>query len=146
MKWNWGTGIALTLVLFACIMTFMVIKASQQRFDLVSENYYEEEMAYQEVIDQKSNALLLNSKAELQLIDGKLVLSLPEDLALKDKRYTVLMYCETDARLDFFISNKSSSENSIAIPFKHWNTGKWIAKVKLNCENVDYYFEPFILL
>ena len=56
MKWNWGTGIAITLVLFIGLMSFMVFKSTQQRFDLVSENYYEEELNYQEVIDQKRNS------------------------------------------------------------------------------------------
>lgn len=144
-KFNWGTGIALTLILFAMLMGFMVYKAMQQDFDLVSEEYYADELVYQDIINQKTNALKLTDKASLTMTDKEVYLLLPDDLEGKTKSFEVLMYCEQEADNDFTFEHKSTTENKFAIPFKTFSTGKWIAKVKLNCEDVDYYFDPEIV-
>ncbi len=145
MKFNWGTGIALTLVLFAMLMSFMVYKAMQQDFDLVSEEYYADELVYQDIINQKTNALKLDGRAKLQMTDQQVFLMLPADLEGKTKSFEVQMYHEQEADNDFKFGEKSTTENQFAVPFKTFSTGKWIAKVKLNCEGVDYYFDPEIV-
>lgn len=146
MKFNWGTGIAITLFLFAGLMGFMVYKATQQRFDLVSETYYEDEIAYQQIIDQKTNASTLKGKAQIQLKEDGVFLLLPEELEGKKKTLTTLMYFEQDARKDFNWEENNITSNLLEIPFATMDTGKWIAKIKLHCEGVDYYFEPQIIL
>tara|TARA_R110002072_G_scaffold74972_10_gene177134 strand:- start:2037 stop:2477 length:441 start_codon:yes stop_codon:yes gene_type:complete len=146
MKLNWGTGIAITLFLFAGLMTTMVYKATQQRFDLVSENYYEEELNYQEVINQKSNSLKLKDKARIVRTEEGFALEFPDDFKGKNKSFSALMYCEKDARMDFEWDEKNLLINKSIIPFTRFRDGRWIAKVKLNCEGIDYYFEPEIIL
>lgn len=144
MKLNWGTAIAITLFLFAGLMSFMVYKATQQRFDLVSEDYYAEEIAYQQIIDQKSNALSLKGKAHIKLSKKDVVLQLPEDLEGKLKNLDVHMYFEKDARKDFNWNKAQVSANEFTIPFTTLSPGKWIAKLHLECEGTQYYFEPEI--
>ena len=50
MKINWGTGIILAFIGFIGFILYFVINAStdvKYRHDLVSQNYYEEELNYQ---------------------------------------------------------------------------------------------------
>jgi hypothetical protein len=112
----------------------------------VSENYYEEEIAYQEIIDQKSNAASLAGKAKLKLKEQGIFLQLPEDLTGKPKTISTLMYFELDARKDFSWEKENIALNEFEIPFETFDSGKWIAKVKVKCEGIDYYFEPEIVL
>src|ERR1041385_3197489 len=56
MKLNWGFGIAVVYTLFALSMIVFAIKASQQKYDLVSDHYYEDAVNYQQRIDAESNA------------------------------------------------------------------------------------------
>lgn len=146
MKWNWGTGIAITLILFVGLMSTMVYLATQQNFDLVSENYYEEELNYQDIIDQKSNALRLKGKAKITRENDEFILELPQDFSGKNKTFSALMYCEKDASMDFKWEEKNLASNNSIIPFTRFRDGRWIAKVKLQCEGIDYYFEPEIFL
>ncbi len=146
MKLNWGTGIAISLALFACLMGFMVYLAMQQDFDLVSEDYYSEEIAYQEIIDQKQNTLRLEGKASLQLNEEGVFLQLPADLEGKTKSFEGLMYHEQEADNDFSFGEEHTEENRFEIPFTQFAQGKWIAKIKVHCEGVDYYFDPQINL
>jgi len=145
MKFNWGTGIALTLISFAAFMGFMVYQAMQQDFDLVSEDYYADELVYQEVIDQKTNALKLDDYARLKMTDKEVYLELPSDFEGKTKSFEVLMYCEQEADNDFTFEKQETSENRFNVPFKTFSTGKWIAKVTLHCEGTAYYFDPHIV-
>ncbi len=145
LTFNWGTGIALTLVLFAGLMSFMVYQAMQQDFDLVSEDYYAEEIDYQNIIDQKRNALALTEKASLKVTESAVNLQLPADFEGKAKTFSVLMYCEQEADNDFSFEHTETTENSFEVPFTTISEGKWIAKVKLHCDGVDYYFDPEIV-
>ena len=145
MKFNWGTGIAATLIFFVAFMGFMVNRAMQQNYDLVSDDYYAEEIVYQEIIDRKTNALKLEDKAQLKIEGEEAYLNLPSDFEGKSKTFTVHMYYELEAAKDFNFDVENSTQNKFAIPFKNFNTGKWIAKVKLSCDGTDYYFDPEIV-
>lgn len=54
MKINWGTGLAITLGIFAFGMGFTVYQATQSEHDLVTRDYYQQELAYQSTIDGKT--------------------------------------------------------------------------------------------
>ena len=78
---NWGKGLALALGIFALGMGFTVYKViTLQGHDLVTEDYYAQEIAFQDKIDQTKRGLMLEDKAQLHLSDGQLVLHLPDDL------------------------------------------------------------------
>ena len=48
---DWGKGILLTIIAFvAFIMTLVVISVKQDDIHLVTENYYEKEIKYQDQI------------------------------------------------------------------------------------------------
>src|SRR5215212_3969619 len=55
MKLNWGSGIAIVYTVFAGSMILFAVKASQQKNDLVIDNYYDEAVNYQTKIDAEHN-------------------------------------------------------------------------------------------
>jgi hypothetical protein len=59
MKMNWGAGIALTLVAFVAMLTWFATRAVNNGEELVAEDYYKREIAYQSDID-----LLERTRAE----------------------------------------------------------------------------------
>ena len=54
MKFNWGYKILFVYLSFAGGILYLVYRTSLENRDLVSDNYYEEELAYQKVIDQSA--------------------------------------------------------------------------------------------
>lgn len=146
MKLNWGTGIAITLIAFATLMSFMVYLAMQQDFDLVSEDYYGEELQFQDVIDGKQAALSLSDKPRLQRTEEGVFLYLPADFNTLKKTFEVHMYHEIEADNDFRFSEENTMQNRFEIPFTTYDKGKWIAKIKLQSAGKHYYFEPEITL
>ena len=146
MKFNWGTGIAITLTVFILAMAFAVYKAVQQDFDLVTTDYYEEELKYQEKIDQKENALSLGETIKLKAAEGGILMLIPEKLKGQEGILDVEMYCVTDDEKDFRIDKPKWSAQDLLIEHEHLNSGRWIAKVTFTDSEKKYYFEPEIFL
>ena len=52
---NWGKWIIVSFVLFAAFIGILVVICVRQDISLVSKNYYQEELAYQQQIDRMNN-------------------------------------------------------------------------------------------
>jgi len=64
---NWGKGITIALALFIGFIVFMVVGFFSHKVDLVSEDYYQREIAYEEEINAMSNANELESRPVLSM-------------------------------------------------------------------------------
>ncbi|MGZ5273840.1 MAG: FixH family protein, partial [Kaistella sp.] len=67
-KFSWGHGVIVALGLFMSFILFMIFVYSNgmKNSELISDSYYEDELAYQEIIDAKNNADLLTEKPVYQ--------------------------------------------------------------------------------
>jgi len=79
---NWGKGIVITLTLFIGFISFLVVKIMSQDVDLVSEDYYKQEIDYEARIQKEQNGL--NNAAKIELIDEEayVVVQLPDSSSL----------------------------------------------------------------
>ena len=146
MKLNWGTGLAITLGIFILGMGTVTYKAMNQRHDLVTTDYYAKEIAYQETIEQKKNASALEEKCQLKVEEGELMLHFPNSLTGAHASAEIEMYSPTHAEKDFNLSFENWTVASIRLHAEKLSAGKWIAKVHLNTDSTDYYFETDFLL
>jgi hypothetical protein len=146
MKFNWGTGLAITLGVFILGMGTITYKAINQRHDLVTTDYYAKEIAYQQTIEQKKNAAALEGECQLKIEENNLVLHFPKSLIGLSSTAEIEMYSPTHAEKDFNLSFEDWEVASITIPNEKLSSGKWTAKVKLNTDSDGYYFEADYLL
>ena len=58
IKINWGTGIVIAMLLFMTFILQFVYRSfdSKNSHDLVSKDYYKDELYYQQEIDKMNNA------------------------------------------------------------------------------------------
>ena len=69
MKFNWGTGIVITIIAFiAFIMYFVITMSTDNAYshDLVTDKYYQEELNYQEEINAEKNAKKLSENIKIE--------------------------------------------------------------------------------
>lgn len=145
-KWNWGTGLALVLALFIITMGFTLYRASQHRWNLVTDNYYEHELAYQEIIDGRENASKLAGRARIKWDKQNMYLHLPKGLQGKVAQGEIHWYYLQDQRRDFTDTLQNWNISAQKWPLKKFASGQWTAKVKISVEDTPYYFEPQITL
>jgi hypothetical protein len=109
MKINWGHKIAAVYILFVVGILFLAYKASHEEFDLVNNDYYGEELKYQNVIDQKARVAALSAPVQVEQESHKITISFPQDFTNQPIKGEVYLYCPSDEKKDirqpFSISN-----------------------------------------
>ncbi len=97
---NWGNKLVVVFVVFALFMGYMVYRALNTKYNLVSKDYYKEELRYQERIDRVKNAIALGD-----VTIGQDATTIQIQLPKAHKGYAVkgevFFYCITDATKDF---------------------------------------------
>jgi hypothetical protein len=146
MKFNWGWGIVVALTLFVAMIVQFAVRSFNQRIDLVTEDYYEQELGYQETIDRKRNLDELSGVMEVLPRSEGLLIRFPEDLKGKDIEGTLFLYRPSDERLDRAYDLQVLDQNSFLIPVEHLIGGKWIIKVDFSTEGTPYYYQKEIML
>lgn len=96
---NWGNRLVLVFTGFAALIGTMVYKAVHTKFDLVSKDYYSDELKYQEKIDGNNNALTAG-KLDIAATSGKVLIKLPPSLATIVISADAWFYCKTNAAFD----------------------------------------------
>ncbi|MBI3232811.1 MAG: FixH family protein [Bacteroidetes bacterium] len=91
---NWGYKILILYASFVIMIIFMVFKASNTKFDLVSDKYYQDELNYQQLIDASSNSNAFSIK------NNEALITLPEAIRNNFDSSVVVLYCPQDASFD----------------------------------------------
>jgi hypothetical protein len=140
MKLSWGYKIMFVYIAFVVGMGFLVFKASSQKFDLVTKDYYDQELKYQQVIDQAANSSKLSMPLGIESKEGELTITFPGEMKNKRKFVDFYLYYAADAKKDFrksFEVNENELVQALPIGMK----GMYELKLSWEAEGVKYYFE-----
>lgn len=145
MKFNWGTKIAIVYILFVGGMLFLVMQSSRQKIDLVTPDYYEQEMKYQERIDQSKRADALTGKLTVEQSGDSLLLRFPAEHASKQITGQVWVYYPADESLDVRAEiDTRNGQHQLVLPSNRIRTGMSIAKTTWSSDGIDYYAETIL--
>ncbi len=145
MKMNWGFKIVLAYGAFVVGIMFMVYMSSQQNRDLVSENYYADELAYQKVIDQSSKTAALTSKIEVYTSENAIQIVFPKAFENMKLQGSWILYYAANQAKDLKGNFKTtSSKCSIDLPENA--KGNYKLKINWNVKDEEYYFEKSIFI
>lgn len=100
MKINWGYTIVIIYSVFIIGILFMVYRSSIEKKDLVSEDYYAEELKYQEIIDQSANTASLSNVIETEVKEDEIQLTFPSEFNESIYKGTWKLYCAADRSKD----------------------------------------------
>lgn len=140
---NWGYGLMIffgTFVLF--MISLVVICVRQDHIHLVTQNYYEEEIKYQQQIDKMANASDLDYDVLTYQSDGKTVgLFLP-----RGAEGTLHLFRPSDARLDQKFKVEMTETDQMSIDLAHLQPGYWRMKLTWKEGSTEYYLEEQITI
>ncbi|MCW5517190.1 FixH family protein [Muriicola sp. Z0-33] len=131
MKINWGTAIVMAFAAFiAFILYFVFIASTDNRaeHDLVTEDYYKEELAYQKEINAQTNASKLSTPIKIIKGEEGLIIYIPEEFNTQNTKGTVSLYRPSNKQLDFDLP-LSWSKSHLLIPDKRLLDGRWDIKI-----------------
>lgn len=140
MKLNWGTGIILAFAAFiAFILYFVVLASTDQRanHDLVTDNYYEDELGYQQDIDAMANARDANFRIIVSKNNGGIAILFPESLDGEDIKGTIALYRPSNKKLDFELPILLV-DSQMSVPAARLPEGRWNLTVRWKLKDKDY--------
>lgn len=146
MNISWGIKVTALYSGFAIFLFTMLFMARNRKSDLVTENYYQVEINYQQRIDQQHNS---RSLAEPVVIGYKaasksIVADMP-DLGAPISG-TALIYRPSDASLDLTVDVNLQPGNDFVYNAADLQTGLWRMELTWNSNGVDYYNEEVIII
>lgn len=147
MKINWGYKILFVYLAFAGSILYMVYLTSLENRDLVSDNYYEEELAYQKIIDQSAKTAKLSASVEVEidLVNSLLHIKLPSEFSKTNSVGTWNLYFAADRKMDLGGTiNTNNGNQQIQIPEER--SGNYTFKLEWEADGQSYYFEKIIYL
>ncbi|MEI6884451.1 MAG: FixH family protein [Bacteroidota bacterium] len=144
MKFNWGTGIFIVIVLFmtACIAFF--IFASRQDNSLVESDYYAKGLRYEEVIQKMRNTAALRELPGIHLDKNMLRIKYPSDLKGQTVQGKVYLYRPSNKKFDQFLTLAFDTALIQQIPSVILHKGMYIIKLDWTMNGKSYYFEKEI--
>ncbi|MEM0517136.1 MULTISPECIES: FixH family protein [Aequorivita] len=147
MKMNWGTGLAIWLALFIVFILYFVIRISTEDkydYDLVTEEYYQKEMIFQQEFDAEENANSLEGSITGEKIAEGWMLTFPKNIDYTKIKGTVFLYRPSNKNLDFQLPLELTSEK-LLIPDKRLLAGRWNTIVKWSYEGEAYLYKRKIV-
>jgi len=147
MKFNWGYKILFVYLAFAGGILYLVYRTSLENRDLVSDNYYEEELAYQKVIDQSAKTAKLSAAIEVKIdeLNSALQIKFPPEFSNSNTIGKWDLYFAADRKLDMEGTiNTNNGSQQIQLPADR--SGNYTFKLEWEAEGQSYYFEKIIFL
>lgn len=140
---NWGNRIILAFVLFFGVIFTMVYISMNTEFSLVADNYYEQELAYEDQLNRIRNVNNLPDKPEFSIDrTGLLVtVSFPESVAEAMKEGKVKFYRSSSARYDKEMELTLNDENQFVQDISQLVTGAWKIQLFWTDGDKEYYKE-----
>lgn len=142
MKLNWGASLVLAIASFICFILFLVITMTTNKdldHDLVTEDYYNHELGFQEQLDKQINSQSINPITLKRISEGYLI-SFPEELDPKTIKGKVFLYRPSNKDLDFAIPIYLAS-HQLLVPDERLVGGRWNIEIDWTDGQRDFLFK-----
>lgn len=140
-KFHWGHGIALFFTLFVVATLYMVVKAGKQSIELKTENYYEEEIQYQQRITAIQNAKSINFFVEKIIDDSGTYLLLPSYMDSLYQGAQINFYRPSNESYDFKMDLDTDEEGLFKVPMEQIHSGLYHLEISFEDSVKSYYYE-----
>jgi hypothetical protein len=141
---NFGKWIVVAFILFAVFIGTLVAICIKQEVNLVSKNYYQDELAYQNQIERISNANHLAQKPRITKADGKLQISFANDT--KVEKGELKLFCPSNPRMDRNYTISATLGNTQLFEINALKPGMYKAKLIWTMEGKEYFLEEAIYI
>lgn len=143
---NFGKGITIAMILFMLFILYMVYQSFQQKIDLVADNYYEQEVKFQQQIDKSQNVKELGEVPVVEKNENGLSITFPSKqtpIAISGK---IVLFRASNNDLDLDIPIKLNEVGIQTIDKDKLVAGKYLLKIEWSFNDKNYYHEEQIVI
>jgi hypothetical protein len=140
MKLHWGNYIAIFFTCFVVFILFLVFKTFSINTELVSEDYYDKEIAYQQKIDKLSNTQSMHASVKIIQLEDSVQFIFPDKFVDDSIQGTIKMYRPSDISKDLELPIKLSNQKQYCSKTK-LSKGNYVVHIDWKGNNVPFYTE-----
>ncbi len=138
---NWGNKLLITFIVFAIGMAYLVYRSVTTNFELVENDYYKQEIGYQQVIDGTLQANQLSSSIQFQQTDNGIIVQLPDEMKNKTLSGEIWFYCAYDQKKDIKILLETNKDATQILEAGKIKPGNYTVKINWEDDINKYYSE-----
>ena len=139
MKW-----VISAFVLFGLFIGSLVVICVREDVNLVSKDYYQQELNHQAKIIQQGNANQLAEKPQLAFENNAVKVLFPFPSTMEKGELHVMR--PSDDRLDHHFKVSVLNGGSQLFPLTTWQKGLYRVSLTWTMEGKEYYFEKLMIL
>ena len=145
-KISWGTGIFISYSVFMVLTILTAVYFMNQDVNLVTDDYYQQEIKYQDQIDKIQRTNSLPEKPVIDFDGSGVSLSFPKSLIKKNVIGKIHFYRPSNPKLDFDIPLSLNSDGSQFVSTKRLASGFWRLKLYWSMGGNEYYNEKEVII
>lgn len=142
---NWGKSMLFVYLAFVAGILFMVVKAFGHDFDLVTDDYYAEELVFQNRIDAEKNALPYVDSVAIEVTDARVQLKFPTTL-LDMQNGKAYFYKASDAEQDLHLTIQPDAAGLVEFEKAQFVKGFYTLKLSWVKSGKEYFMQRNIYL
>ncbi|NCA84337.1 MAG: hypothetical protein EOM83_02045 [Clostridia bacterium] len=146
LRFTWGTGIVLVLIVFAGAMALLVTIAFRQSINLEYDDYYPREIAHQTLIDKRNNAATLPEEVTILKGDGIIDICFPQIFNRDSLVGTIHLFRPADNTRDVTMLIKTDTAGRQIIPTGNLDLGVYVVKIDWEYGGVYYFTEQEVYI
>lgn len=142
-KISWPTGIIVSIVAFIIfILSFVYRVTFMPEYDhhLVSEEYYKDELNYQQEINKLNKAAELKENISLKKVDEGLLIVFPSEFDASTIKGTIFFQRMSNDKIDFKFPI-DLQKNEFLIKDENLVPGRWDVKIDWTANNTSYLYK-----
>ncbi len=138
---NFGNKLLLVFAAFAGLLSYMTYRCFSVPVDLVSTEYYKDEISYQDIIDGTKNANVLGGKTTVAETGASITVQLPTEMKGHLVKGTILFYSPSQIENDRHFTLTTDNDAKQLIGVKTLKKGNYTVKIDWKENNKHYYTE-----
>lgn len=144
----WPYAIIAAFVLFAGFIGYLVRQAMRTSVELVSPDYYQQELAYQQRMETVARTAALPAPVEINFdaVAQRLTLQLPAAMAGRQVEGQVHLFRPSNQHLDFSLPLQPSEQLVQHISTARMQPGYWRVRLDFTADGHAYFVERNITL
>lgn len=145
---SWPLGLTIVFIVFFLYLIGFIILSLMNRTDLVAEDYYEREVAYQDQIDRIERSKELNQSVKLDYNPTSQIITLefPSNINPDSIIGSILFFRPSDAKQDRIQTIQLNGKGIQTLNVKNLSKGMWRIKILWQIGEEEYYNEKILSL
>jgi nitrogen fixation protein FixH len=145
-RFHWGTGVLFVFTLFVLGVAGMVVTAFMNRVELVSDDYYQRGVLYEERLTVLRRSEAMADSIVIAASSGGIEIRFSREVARRLSEGRVSLYRPSDQGMDRVLSVALDSAGYQRVPMSPRDGGMWKVRVSWVAESLDFYREAAVVV